>query len=248
MMEAGCSPLGPPPTPTSTAAPAMPLGWSPFSRFPPRDTTQIQRIITPAVVPRQVGTPLPSAFRQRFRDIDLQGVQRQPEYLYLWATNVGSAVNTVGFLTKHPETTTPAIPVASNTFYGTGSVDPYLMMHSWRLVDLKVVCAGAAVSQATVGANPVINIRFFQVNQASNTTLATLALPCISGAAAIGINNTSSGRTALIYFSMAVFPVPVEPPPATFFGWEFLNLTTDNNQINAAEVISSALVMRRKGR
>jgi hypothetical protein len=121
-------------------------------------------------------------------------------------------------------------------------------MDRWRLIDVKVVCAGAAVAQATVGAAPVLQLEFYQANEASNTLVSTIDLPCISGVANIGINNTASGRGGTIYFAKHQFNPRVEPAPFTFFGWKFRNQSANNNQINAIQVFSSALIFERRGR
>jgi hypothetical protein len=167
--------------------------------------------------------------------------------MVLYGSTMANFSNTTAPFSRHPGATNDPELQLPTEYFGTAAVDPYLMMDRWRLVDIKVVCAGAAVAQATVGAAPTLQVEFWQVNIASNTLIGTIDLPCISGLANIGINNTASGRTSLIYFARHTFNPRLEPAPFTFFGWSFKNQSVDNNDINAIQVASSALVFKRRG-
>lgn len=213
----GCSPLGPGPTPTPTilSGASMPLGWA------------VGRPLSPMCCYAQPN--------------------RVPDYLYLWAGTAASVSNATGHFAKHVTSTTspPPLPLARGTsYFGTAVIDPFLIMGSWQLVDIKVVCAGAAVATATVGADPRFRLTLVQTNISSNTLITDLDLPCISGLASIGINNDASGRTGLIYFAQHFFSPPVRPNPFTMLGWYFTNLSATNNQINAYQIAESALVFK----
>lgn len=217
MGPCGCSPLGPGPSPTpSIAAPTMPLGWSPFAdRFGPM-----------------------CCYAQP---------NRVPDYLYLWAGTAGNVSGASGHFAKHVPSTAapPPLPLARGTsYFGAAVCDPFLIMGNWRLVDIKVVCAGCAVAQATVGADPRFRLTLVQCNIASNTVLVNLDLPCISGIGSIGINDDATGRTGLIYFAQHSFDPPVRPVPFTMLGWYFTNLSANNNQINDFQIAESALVFK----
>jgi len=198
----------------------MPLAWSPFGdRFP------------------CCWYPIP---------------KKDQQLMYLWGMNAGSVSNASGNFSKHATSSANPSPLpligSATDYYGNAVIDPWLVMDRWRLIDVKVVCAGAAVAQATVGAAPVLQLEFYQANEASNTLVSTIDLPCISGVANIGIYNTASGRGGTIYFAKHQFSPRVEPAPFTFFGWKFRNQSANNNQINAIQVFSSALVFERRGR
>lgn len=170
---------------------------------------------------------------------------RVPDYLYLWGANAGNVSGAPGFMGKATTSTGSALTNARTTaFYDGGTVDPFLMMGSWQLVDIKVVCAGCAVAQATVGADPRLQLLLVQVNHDSYTTIATLNLPCISGIGSIGINDVATGRTGLIYFAQHTFSPPIKPAPFTFFGFHFVNQNADNNKINDIQVTECALVFK----
>jgi|WetSurMetagenome_2_1015567.scaffolds.fasta_scaffold01038_25 hypothetical protein len=212
---------GPPGEDGGSSSRPSPIGWSPFK----------DRYGCPcwSIVPR-----------------------RDPQTLYLWGMSANSASGTSLSFGKHAVYTNSnaVLPIigGSTDYYGSGVLDPWLIMDRWRLIDVKVVCAGAAVSQATVGASPVLQLEFYQANEASNTLLYTVDLPCISGMASIGISNTTSGRTSLIYFAKHQFSPRIEPTPFTFFGWKFRNQNSTNNKINAVEYVSSALIFERRGK
>lgn len=212
----GCSPLGPGPTPTPTivSGASMPLGWP------------VGRPLSPMCCYAQPN--------------------RVPQYLYLFGATTATNVTT-GYFAKHSSSTDPlavAPLVRSNGFGGVNPNDPWLMMGNWTLVDIKVVCAGASVNQATVGADPRLRLDLFQVNETNTTNLMTLNLPCISGVGSIGVNNDSSGRTGLIYFSQHSFSPPFKPTPFTFLGWLFIAETANNNQISEISIASSALIFK----
>jgi hypothetical protein len=167
------------------------------------------------------------------------------EHLYLWGMSAASVTAATMSFAKHVTSTAtpPPLPLQRNaSFFGDAADDPWLMMGRWRLVDIKVVCAACAVTQAAVGANPRLQVRLYQVNIASNTLIATLDLPCISGLANIGVADNIAGRVGLIYFAQHSFNPPVKPAPFTFLGWQFQNLNTNNNCINSVAIASSALV------
>lgn len=194
--------------------------------------------------------PLPSAFGDRAELIAIPTYKPNPQLWYLYASNAAAVNNTVGYFAKHTTNTTnpPPLPLMSGTSgFGTAALDPWLIMDRWRLIDMKVVCAGAAVSQATVGANPQIRIGFYQINESSTTLIQVIDLPCISGSGNIGVSNNATGRTDLIYFAKHQFNPRLEPAPFTFLAWRFQNLNANNNQINCAEVTSTALVFERMG-
>lgn len=170
-----------------------------------------------------------------------------PQYMVLYGTTAASVTGTTAAFAKHATSTAapPPLPLAlDGNWYDNAAVDPYLIMGNWRLVDIKIVCAGAAVSQATVGADPRLQVKCQQVNHNSVTTIATLDLPCISGLGSIGINNNAAGRTGLIYFAQHSFISPIKPAAFTFFGWQFVNQSTDNNDINAIQIAEAALVFK----
>jgi hypothetical protein len=172
---------------------------------------------------------------------------RIPEYLYLWGATSANVTGTTAAFAKHSIGTAapPPLPLAlAGNSYDNAAVDPWLMMGNWRLVDLKVVCAGCAVAQATVGADPRLQLELLQVNHSNVTSIGVLDLPCISGIGSIGINNNAAGRTGLIYFAQHSFSPPIKPNPFTFLGWQFVNQAADNNKINAIQVAESALVFR----
>jgi hypothetical protein len=247
---------GPPGPGGSGKATKMPLAWDPFRSLPvggglpgPRGLRGIPG--PPGPPSSGNATKMPLAWDPFRRDKEFVYVgQKNPRYMVLYASNIGSASNTVAAFAKHSTNTTnpPPLPLCgTSSYYGSGVIDPYLIMERWRLVDIKVVCAGAAVSQATVGAAPTLRLRFYQCNLTNNTTIANIDLPCISGIGSIGTLNDVSGRTALIYFSLHQFTTPVEPVPFTMLGWEFRNTSTDNNKINGIAIAESALVFKHRG-
>ena len=81
-----------------------------------------------------------------------------------------------------------------------------------------------------------MRLDFYQVN-ISNRTLQTNGvqrLPCIANVTDIGINNTLSAGTSLIYFAKSAFPGGyIEPADSTLFGWEFVNESGSQDTINA---------------
>jgi hypothetical protein len=211
----GCSPLGPGPSPTPSAiiSPSMPLGWP------------VGRPLSPMCCYAQPN--------------------KQLEHLYLFGMTAASVTGATASFAKHVTSTSspPVLPLQRGSGqFGDAVVDPWLMMGTWRLVDIKVVCAACAVTQGTVGADPRLQVRLYQVNIASNTLIATLDLPCISGLASIGVSDNITGRTELIYFAQHSFSPPVKPDPFTFLGWQFQNVATDNEKINSVAICSSALV------
>jgi len=236
-----------------------PPGWTPFgSRISPPSVPGSRGLPGPAGPPGPAspsgGTPSPigwSPFADRFGPCWTVAPKRDPQLLYLWGMTAAGVSGASANFAKHATSTAnpPPLPLVGSAtdYYGGGVIDPWLVMDRWRLVDIKVVCAGAAVSQATVGANPMLQVEFYQANEASNTLFATIDLPCISGLAAIGINNVATGRTSTIYFAKHQFNPRVEPAPFTFMGWKFRNQNADNNKINAIQVASSALVFERRG-
>ena len=199
---------------------SMPLGWSPFgARF---------------------SHPL----------CCYADTSKTPRYLYLSAMTAANVTGTTAAFAKHAVSTAAPPPLPTmlpTTYYGTAAVDPWLLMERWKLVDIKCVCAGAAVAQAAVGADPRLRLEFYQCNIDSNTLIGTLDLPCISGVANIGINNNAAGRVGLIYFSQHSFATPLIPAPFTFLGFQFRNLDANNNQINAIQIASCSMVWRHKG-
>lgn len=212
----GCSPLGPAPSPVvASSQPAQPLAWN------------VARPLSPMCC---------------YAD-----TSKVPHYLYLYGMTAAVVTATTGSFAKHVTSTAtpPPLPLQRGASqFGGAAVDPYLMMGRWRLVDIKVVCAGCAVNQAAVGGDPRLQIRFYQVNIASNTLFATLDLPCISGLANIGTLDNATGRAGLIYFAQHQFNPKVEPAPFTLLGWQFQNQNATNNQINSLEVATSALVFK----
>jgi hypothetical protein len=194
--------------------------------------------------------PLASPFGGRAELIAIPTYKPNPQLWYLWAANAAAVNNAVGYFAKHVTTTAnpPPLPLMSGTSgFGSAALDPWLIMDRWRLIDIKAVCAGAAVSQATVGASPLLRLTFYQIDEAGTTLIMNQDLPCISGSANIGVSNNATGRTALIYFAKHQFNPRLEPAPFTFLGWRFQNLNANNNQINCCEVTSTALVFERMG-
>lgn len=247
-MNGGCSPLGPGPLP-APPPPAMPLGWDPFAgRFIPVSYLITEKAPTREPLICRPSMPLGWPVARPLAPMCCYAQpNRVPQYLYLFGMTAAVVTATTGSFAKHATSTAtpPPLPLQRGaSMFGAASVDPWLMMGSWRLVDIKVVCAGCAVNQAAVGADPRLQVRFYQVNIASNTLFATLDLPCISGLANIGTLDNATGRAGLIYFAQHSFSPPVKPTPFTFLGWQFQNVNTNNNCINSLEVASSALVFK----
>lgn len=208
------------PAGSSGSSASMPLGWNPFA----------DRFSHPLCC---------------YAD-----TSKTPEFLYLSAMTGANVTSTTAAFAKHAinNAAPPPLPTMLPTqYYDTAAVDPWLLMSRWRLVDIKVVCAGAAVAQDTVGATPLLELEFYQINHNSNSLIGTLDLPCISGLASIGINNNGAGRTGFIYFAQRLFPTPLIPNPYTFMGFQFKNRADDNNRITAIQVATCSMVFRRKG-
>lgn len=246
------------PQPQPQLQPAPQPGWNPFAaRVAIPGTTIISPSAQPAPVisEQRLISPLgwDSAFgRRKFSPIEPRQT-KFPRFMYLYGMCAGSVSSSVANFAKHAidKTATPPLTVtrasSDGAYYGTGDLDPWLIIEQWRLVDIMVVCAGAAVSQGSVGENPTLQMRLMQDNITSFTTIADVNLPCIAGPGSIGINNTASGRTGLIYFCAHSFSAPIKPMPSTFFGFQFIPQNSDNNKINAIQVASAILTFRHLG-
>jgi hypothetical protein len=163
----------------------------------------------------------------------------QEEYRYLQAELMGAANNTTGFFSRATvNQNNPSglvLTNAANT-YASGQQTPWILPHTWRVIDIKVACAAAAVSTATKGSAPTLRLDFYQINIANRTlqTNGTQRLPCIANVTDIGINNTLAAGTSLIYFAKDAFPGGyIEPADSTLFGFEFVNESGTQDTINA---------------
>jgi hypothetical protein len=128
-----------------------------------------------------------------------------------------------------------AITQSANV-YSNGQLTPWILPHDWRVIDIKVACAGAAVGVGTKGAAPTLRLDFYQINLSNRTliTNGTQRLPCIANQTDIGINNTTTPGTSLIYFAKEAFPGGfIEPANSTLFGFEFVNESGSEDTINA---------------
>jgi hypothetical protein len=163
----------------------------------------------------------------------------QDEYRYLQAELMGVANNTTGFFSRATvNQNNPSGLVLTNSAntYASGQQTPWILPHTWRVIDIKVAVAAAAVSTATKGTAPTLRLDFYQINITNRTlqTNGTQRLPCIANVADIGINNTLAAGTSLIYFAKDAFPGGyIEPSDSTLFGFEFVNETTSEDTINA---------------
>jgi hypothetical protein len=160
------------------------------------------------------------------------------EYRYLQAEMMGSANNTIGLFARacvNQNNPSGLALTSSANIYSSGQLTPWILPHDWRVIDIKVACASAAVSTATKGAAPTLRLDFYQINIANRTlqTNGTQRLPCIANQTDIGINNTLTPGTSLIYFAKEVFPGGyIEPANSTLFGFEFVNESGSEDTIN----------------
>lgn len=161
------------------------------------------------------------------------------EYRYLQAELMGSANSTTGFFSRatiNQNNPSGLATTQSSNVYSNGQLTPWLLPHTWRVIDIKVVCAAAAVSTATKGSAPTLRLDFYQVNISNRTliTNGTQRLPCIAQQSQIGVNNTLAAGSSLIYFSKDAFPGGyIEPADSTLFGFEFVNESGSQDTINA---------------
>jgi hypothetical protein len=161
------------------------------------------------------------------------------EYRYLQAELMGEANNTTGFFSRATVNQNNPSGLAltqSANVYSNGQLTPWILPHDWRVIDIKVACAGAAVGAATKGAAPTLRLDFYQINLSNRTliTNGTQRLPCIANQTDIGINNTTTPGTSLIYFAKEAFPGGfIEPANSTLFGFEFVNESGSEDTINA---------------
>lgn len=163
----------------------------------------------------------------------------QDEYRYLQAELMGAANNTVGYFSRatvnQNNPSGLALTSSANT-YANGQLTPWILPHTWRVIDIKVVVAAAATSVGTVGSAPTLRLDFYQINISNRTlqTNGTQRLPCIANVGDVGINNTLAAGTSLIYFALSSFPGGfIEPSDSTLFGFEFVNESGSEDTINA---------------
>ena len=172
-----------------------------------------------------------------------------PEFLYWQAECLAEVNSTIGYFSRHSVNTANPSGLAlthSGNVYQNGLLAPWLMPHgTWTLYDIKVVVSAACVSTPTVGAAPTLRLDLYQINTSSRTFIATVRLPCIAGAANIGINNSLAAAPGLIYFAQLLFSPAITPADATLFGFEFVNETGSQYTINGFARGTASVVMQR---
>lgn len=172
-----------------------------------------------------------------------------PEFLYWQAECFAEVNSTIGYFSR--ATVNQANPgglalTHSGNVYQNGLLSPWLLPHgTWTLYDIKVVVSAACVSTPTRGAAPTLRLDLYQVNTSSRTFIATVRLPCIAGAATIGINNSLAAAPSLIYFAQLGFAPAITPADATLFGFEFVNETGSQDTINGFARATASVIFQR---
>jgi hypothetical protein len=156
----------------------------------------------------------------------------------LLAENMGQVNSTIGPFTRHTINQNNPSGLALTTsgdVYPNGLLAPVLMHEQYEIQKIKVVVAQAAVATAgPVGANPTFRLDFYHVNIGNRTLIQTVRIPCNSGQAYIGVNNTLATGANFIYFEIlkaAIIPA-IQPPKGYLLGWEFVN-ESSNDAISA---------------
>lgn len=134
-------------------------------------------------------------------------------------------------MSKHVTTTDnpPPKPTTSpyNNGINNGEIDPYIVMQACTVNQIRIVFAGAAVSQGTVGASPTIRLDLYKAGFSTRTRVATYRITI--SATGVGVSNNTAGDA----FQTAVLTGQSTALAAgDAIGIEFVNENTDNTKIN----------------
>jgi hypothetical protein len=118
----------------------------------------------------------------------------------------------------------------ANAGIQNGQIDPYIAPAAMSISEITVTLASIAVSQATVGANPVImRIDVYRNNFSTRTLLGTISVPI--DRTKCGVNN---GLGVNCFQTITVTGLAIAIAKGETWGIEFLNVSTNNQCINSA--------------
>ena len=118
----------------------------------------------------------------------------------------------------------------ANAGIQNGQIDPYICPSAMTIKAITVTLASIAVSQATVGAGPVImRIDVYRNDFSTRTLLGTISVPI--DRTKCGVNN---GLGVNCFQTITVTGLSIAVAQGNTWGIEFLNVSTNNNCINAA--------------
>ena len=118
----------------------------------------------------------------------------------------------------------------ANAGIQNGQIDPYICPSAMTIKAITVTLASIAVSQATVGAGPVImRIDVYRNDFSTRTLLGTISVPI--DRTKCGVNN---GLGLNCFQTITVTGLSIAVAQGNTWGIEFLNVSTNNNCINSA--------------
>jgi hypothetical protein len=118
----------------------------------------------------------------------------------------------------------------ANAGIQNGQIDPYVCPAAMTITSITVTLASIAVSQATVGAGPVIlRLDVYRNDFSTRTLLGTISVPI--DRTKCGVNN---GLGLNCFQTITVTGLAIALAQGDTWGLEFLNVSTNNNCINSA--------------
>jgi hypothetical protein len=112
--------------------------------------------------------------------------------------------------------------------YNNGVLDPYIALNACTIIAVTARWGQCSVAQATVGANPVIQLGVYRNDATSRTSLGTISIPVVAGNC--GVSNNLGGNN---FATASVTGLSIAIAQGDAWGIQFTNLGANNNQINA---------------
>ena len=133
---------------------------------------------------------------------------------------------------------TASLPTTDpNSDLGNGGIDPYIALNACTIIQGTFTWCACAVSQQTVGANPIIKIDVYSDAVGSRSLLGTISVPVDTGKC--GVSNNLGGNN---FQTATVTGLSIALTQGQTFGIQFTNVDTDNNKINALARCFATLV------
>jgi len=170
-------------------------------------------------------------------DTGSQGIQGAtgtalvPETFFASSAMMGTSANTIGLFSIHAQNANPfnnPITSSGGTF-NNGDIDPIKVPFNWVVTEAFASVGSVAVSQGTVGTNPAMRVELFKHSGTSRSSIGDLDMP-IDGTNCgvfnnIGGNNfQDTGLTGILGITGSA---------GDLIGWQFTNLSTNNELINS---------------
>jgi hypothetical protein len=171
------------------------------------------------------------------------------QFRYFQAECMASPNSTPGYFTRATNSQNNPGGLALTqpwNIYQNGLLTPWLIQGTWEIVDIKVLCAAAAISiSGTPSTTATFRLDLYQINVSNRTLISTQRLPCIANADLIGQNNNLSPATTLIYFAKSTFDPVIQPANSTLFGFEFINESGSVDVINGFSRATAHIIMKK---